>query len=120
MMDNVAFVNYLQDLSTNRFALNALNKDEFYAFYCWLLAQFNINTTNQWYLLGTDGCHLCHIAHQSIQDSQHNAIYLELMNANDMVIHQLGKLIPILLTPYGLLCYPFGIMDVINIAQLNE
>ncbi|MDO4699511.1 MAG: hypothetical protein Q4A69_02335 [Moraxella sp.] len=117
MIDNVTFVKQLQELSNNRFALNTLTADAFDEFYRQLLATFHLAPSRQWYLIGTEGCHLCQLAWQMLHASNtaHDIMYLELTDSTDVVIDHLGWLIPILLTPKGLLCHPFGIMDIVQL-----
>lgn len=129
-MNNINFIKHLQKLTNDRFALTCLDHDEYRTFHALLLATFtdldsqqiihSSNPTADWYLLGTDGCHLCHASHALL--TQVRVIYphmptvyvLELTGSDELIDH-LGMLIPILITPTCLLCYPFGVMDVIHL-----
>ena len=72
-MNNINFIKYLQNLTDDRFALTCLDHNEYRTFHALLLATFtdsdsqqiihSSNPTADWYLLGTDGCHLCHASH---------------------------------------------------------
>lgn len=116
-MNNANFIKNLQNISHNRFALNALNDDDFYVFYCQLLSEFGINTPDNWYLIGTESCHLCHLAQQTLDMSHTKATYLDLMDSSQLIIDTLGTHIPLLLTPKKMLCCPFGLMDILTLTQ---
>lgn len=117
-MINDTFFTKLTWLNTNRFALDGLSDQEFNHIYHTLLSHFAIKSTpNTWYLIGTDGCHLCHHALDVLhvaQTTQKFALHqLDLIDStDDRLIDLLGDKIPILLTPKRLLCYPFGLLDV--------
>lgn len=121
-MNNPIFINQLTDLSKNRFALDTLSNEQFFEFYQTLLSIFNINLGNDWYLIGTDGCHLCDEVYALLSQVGrirplpfvHRA---DVMNADELVIETLGVVIPILVTPTRLLCYPFGVMDIMTLTD---
>lgn len=111
MMDNALFITHLKALSQDRFALNALPAQTYQAFLSAILkclAQHDIHT---WYLLGTDGCHLCDDMAGLMQRLGIDFVFLDIADADDDIIDSLGQMIPIVLTAQGVLCYPFGIMD---------
>lgn len=121
-MNNHIFIKYLDDLSKNRFALNHLQSSEFYQFYQQVLQQFPTQPNpDDWCLIDTDGCHLCDhakdiIAQASLQTTLPKLQQLDLADikdGNSPLIDTFGMMIPILLTPTRLLCYPFGVMDVL-------
>lgn len=121
-MNNHIFIKYLDDLSKNRFALNHLQSSEFYQFYQQVLQQFPTQPSpDDWCLIGTDGCHLCDhakdiITQASLQTALPKLQQLDLADIKDSsspLIDTFGVMIPILLTPTRLLCYPFGVMDVL-------
>ncbi|MBE9578059.1 MULTISPECIES: glutaredoxin family protein [Moraxella] len=128
-MNNINFIKYLQNLTDDRFALTCLDHNEYRTFHTLLLATFAgsdsqlIHTSNpatDWYLLGTDGCHLCHASHALLTQAQAMnphmpAIHVLDLAGSEELIDHLGTLIPILITPTHLLCYPFGVMDVIHL-----
>lgn len=121
-MNNPIFINQLTDLSKNRFALDTLSNEQFFEFYQTLLSNFKINLGNDWYLIGTDGCHLCDEVYALL--SQVGRIRplpfvhrVDVMNADELVIETLGVVIPILVTPARLLCYPFGVMDIMTLTD---
>lgn len=121
-MNNPIFINQLTDLSKNRFALDTLSNEQSFEFYQTLLSNFNINLGNDWYLIGTDGCHLCDEVYALL--SQVGRIRplpfvhrVDVMNADELVIETLGVVIPILVTPARLLCYPFGVMDIMTLTD---
>lgn len=132
-MNNVNFFNNLQALSHNRFALSALTQGEFSAFHAQFLKNFHdksisyqkisqSNPSHDWYLIGTDGCHLCENSHALLTQTQ--SIYrlpsvhvLDVMDSSDEMIDTVGKMIPLLLTPTALLCYPFGVMDIVALCH---
>ncbi|WP_066801266.1 glutaredoxin family protein [Moraxella oblonga] len=117
------FTNWLYALQHNRFALQALSQSDFYQFYATLLAGFAKTPDDKtWYLIGTEGCHLCEksmamINTLNLQNNDINIVELDIMEGGDEIINALGASIPILLTPKTLLCYPFGIMDVLMLLQ---
>lgn len=121
MTNNINFIKYLQNIKNHRFSLDTLEAQQFDIFYHQLLATFGIDTPNhQLYLIGTQDCHLCHLAvadiERACQYTNTNApiIKLDLIDSHDIVIDTLGTMIPVLLTPKRLLCYPFSIMDIIG------
>lgn len=126
MADNVTFIKQLQALSHNRFALNGLSCDEFARFYLAVLAEFGQPPTNKCYLIGTEGCHLCDELWQLIKTTRPHLIngldidYLELTDASSVLIDNLGVLIPIFLSPQKLLCYPFGMMDIMQLSYAQN
>lgn len=123
-MNNINFIKHLQNIKNQRFALDTLDTQQFNAFYHRLLATFDIVTpSHRLYLIGTQDCHLCHHA---LYDIERACQYtntatpireLELIDSCDSVIDALGAKIPVLLTPQRLLCYPFSVMDVINVLN---
>lgn len=125
-MNNSIFINHLDNLSKDRFALNHLDGATFYQFYGDFLSQFDITPTNNsqdWYLIGTDGCHLCDNINTLLAQISSNTTLpshhiLDITHANDAetLIKHIGVMIPLLLTPTRLLCYPFGVMDIISLT----
>ncbi|MDO4895738.1 MAG: hypothetical protein Q3971_00125 [Moraxella sp.] len=120
MTDNAMFIKYLQDLSQNRFALNTLNDDTYRAFLRTLLAQFGQHNSQRWYLIGTDGCHLCDDTARLMHRLGVDFIRLELTDTHDDIIDTLGMMIPILLTPTKMLCAPFGVMDIMALFDYKK
>lgn len=122
LMTNDVLFSRLNQLSTNRFALNDLSQNEFSKIHQTLLGCFDsfngqTQNPNAWYLIGTDGCHLCDKTWgilQTAQTSRPFVLYqLDLADSHDeRLIDILGDKIPVLLTPHRLLCYPFGLLDV--------
>lgn len=129
-MNNSIFINNLDNLSKDRFALNHLDGANFYQFYGDFLSQFGIiptNSSQDWYLIGTDGCHLCDnintlLAQISSSNTLPNYHTLDITHANDaeILINHIGTMIPLLLTPTRLLCYPFGVMDIISLTHSTK
>lgn len=111
---------HLSNLKNNRHALNQLNVHEFQSLRHELLSCLHADINEQtWYLIGTDGCHLCQDAHTwmsfvlKTQPNPPTLTRLEIMNTKDItLLDTLGKYIPILITPTKLLCYPFSVMDI--------
>lgn len=125
-MNNPIFINQLTDLSKNRFALDTLSNEQFFEFYQTLLSNFKIRAGNNWYLIGTDGCHLCDVTKSIVEQASCLGSlpilhYLDLAEANDasLLVDSLGVMIPVILTPSRLLCYPFGVMDVVNLTKTS-
>ncbi|UXZ04507.1 hypothetical protein [Moraxella nasicaprae] len=85
------------------------------------------HSSSDWLLIGTDGCHLCDTAWHTIHTASHTAphpptiIKLDLADSHDpRLIDTLGTLIPILVTPMQLLCYPFGVLDIIKLLSTHK
>lgn len=119
-MNNPIFINQLHALSANRFALNDLSYDEYQGFLGTLLSYFNQTNLHRHYLIGTDGCHLCDDVQILACRVGLDLTVLELSDADDVLIDTLGVMIPILVTPNALLCYPFGVMDLLNLPSLTK
>lgn len=92
------------------------------------LVHQQINQTNHhdWYLLGTDGCHLCETTYALLLTHQKrfelpNILVLDILDFYDKYDKQfvecLSSFIPILITPTQFLCYPFGIMDILALKK---
>lgn len=119
---HTAFTSQLHALKSDRFALQSLNQSEFAQFCDDLLASFDLTpTADAWYLVGTEGCHLCEQSKFVINtvQSQHphiTLIELDIIDSTEAVLEVLGASIPILITPKKMLCYPFGVMDVMALV----
>lgn len=113
---------HLQLLSANRFALHNQphNLDG--------IRQTLINahqkpiSTDTWWLIGTEGCHLCELAEYDIRQVANSYPLphldtLEVLDFDECIAKIFAPLLPILVTPHALLTYPFGVMDVINIIK---
>lgn len=114
----------LTKLGHDRHALRHMEATEFSALRHQILSALQASDTPAWYLLGTDGCHLCHEAQSIIETAatvctQTPAVcVLDLADAADeRLVDLLGRHIPILMTDSQLLCYPFGLMDIIPLAS---
>lgn len=113
------FTNQLHALKNDRFALQSLSQPEFDQFYRELLASFSKTPDGKtWYLIGTDGCHLCEqsmamIKTVNLQNHHAKIVTLDIIESTDEIINALGASIPVLVTPKKLLCYPFGVMDIL-------
>lgn len=70
---------------------------------------------NQWWLLGTSGCHLCDIAEQLL--TQFQAVQpisyqpVDIADFNETLMMQFASTIPVVLTPSARLNYPFSVLD---------
>ena len=114
----------LEQLSDDRHALSKLPKQAYQPIHAQILA--TLGAANQdWYLLGTEGCHLCHSAQAVIEQALAMTTtpmtfgVLDLADSQDeSLIDALGAHIPILITQDQMILYPFGLMDVMNL--LNE
>lgn len=113
----------LTRLKQDRFAIDKLPKDQYAQLYRLILDQFQIEMgqTSDWFLIGTEECHLCQLAQTTLLLAQknHPSIRyhkLDLADAESLV-DLMGWHIPLLLTPKRLLGYPFGIMDLIGLAD---
>lgn len=131
-MTHQQFIHLLDRLTQDRFALTALDAQSFGKFQQILLSSFQTTAdkeaadkfyTQDWYLLGTDGCHLCDEVGKLLDQVHTIALLppvhqLDLINAtDDALIEALGVMIPVLITPRRLLCYPFGAMDILALAD---
>lgn len=124
-MNNDNFINQLDRLAHDRFALDVIGADEYRQFYQDLLSLFDITSTDfVWYLLGTDGCHLCDDAHRLYQYASRTTPLppLQMLDLADIIdpdhraFAVFGMMIPVLITPTRLLCYPFGVMDIMALT----
>lgn len=122
-MRDPIFINQLIALSKNRFSLNTLDFEQFYKFYQTLLSNFDVTLNDSWYLIGTDGCRLCDVAESiyyqaTLTNSLPKLYTLDLADIKepDPLMDTLGMMIPIILTPSRLLCYPFNVMDIAHLA----
>ncbi|MGE6245540.1 glutaredoxin family protein [Psychrobacter proteolyticus] len=70
---------------------------------------------NQWWLLGTSGCHLCDIAEQIITQFQAvqpiNYQNVDIADFDEALMMEFATTIPVILTPSKRLNYPFSVMD---------
>jgi len=70
---------------------------------------------NQWWLLGTSGCHLCDIAKQII--TQFQAVQpisyqnVDIADFDEVLMMEFATTIPVILTSTKRLNYPFSVMD---------
>lgn len=120
MMDNALFITHLTALRQDRFALNALPTQSYHAFLSTLLAHLSHDDINTWYLLGTDGCHLCDDTAMLMQRLNIDYVFVDIADADELIIDSLGQMIPIVLTAQGVLCYPFGIMDLMTLSSYKK
>jgi len=71
--------------------------------------------SNQWWLLGTSGCHLCDIAEQIV--TQFQAVqpisyqHVDIADFDEALMMEFATTIPVILTPSKRLNYPFSVMD---------
>lgn len=120
---STTFISHLNALKNDRFALQSLTELEFRRFYAELLVNFSkLPDGKTWYLIGTDGCHLCEQSMAMIQmvNSQNHhikVVMLDIIDSTDDVINALGASMPVLITPKKILCYPFGIMDILALMN---
>jgi glutaredoxin len=69
----------------------------------------------QWWLLGTVGCHLCEVAKELL--SQLSAVqvvnyrYVDIADFDEDLMMQFATTIPVILTPTQRLNYPFSVLD---------
>lgn len=119
---STTFISHLNALKNDRFALQSLTELEFCGFYAELLVNFSkLPDGKTWYLIGTDGCHLCEqsinmLKRLNMQSNNINIEILDIIDGSDEVVEALGVSIPVLLTPKSVLCYPFGVMDVMALV----
>ena len=70
---------------------------------------------DQWWLLGTSGCHLCDIAEQLL--SQFQAVppisyqHVDIAGFDASLMREFATTIPVILTPSKRLNYPFSVLD---------
>ena len=75
----------------------------------------DIKNCQQWWLLGTSGCHLCTEA-QSLM-ARFQSVYpityqhVDIADFDEALMMDFATTIPVLLTPYERLDYPFSVMD---------
>lgn len=117
---NELFIHQLQNLRQNRFFANKLPQKSYQIFYQTLLKYLNPQThldPQNKYLVGTDGCHLCDDAKNILLTAQktHSFAFtvLDLADADEWLMNEIYTIIPFFITPQKILCYPFGIMDIV-------
>ena len=70
---------------------------------------------DQWWLLGTSGCHLCDIAEQLL--TQFQAVqpisyqHVDIADFDESMMMEFATTIPVILTPSKRLNYPFSVLD---------
>ncbi|NRD70683.1 glutaredoxin family protein [Psychrobacter okhotskensis] len=70
---------------------------------------------DEWWLLGTSGCHLCDVAEQLL--AQFRAVqpltyqYVDIADFDESLMMEFATSIPVLLTKTQRLNYPFSVMD---------
>lgn len=75
----------------------------------------NTENIDQWWLLGTTGCHLCDVATQLL--TQFQAVqpltyqYVDIADFDESLMMEFATSIPVLLTKTQRLDYPFSVMD---------
>ena len=78
---------------------------------------------NQWWLLGTSGCHLCDIAEQilaqfqSVQPITYQNV--DIADFDEALMMDFATSIPVILTPSQRLNYPFSVMDLQQLLAHN-
>ncbi len=91
-----------------------------------IAASPSLNTdenSNQWWLLGTSGCHLCDIAEQII--TQFQAVqpisyqHVDIADFDEALMMEFATTIPVILTPSKRLDYPFSVMDLQQLLAHN-
>lgn len=78
------------------------------------------NLTNEWLLLGTDGCHLCEQVKQNLKIVEKTytipkVIVLDIIDLDENLLNLSAMHIPILITNKAIANYPFGVMDIITL-----
>lgn len=86
------------------------------------LAQLYPDLTNEWVLLGTDGCHLCEQVKNNLNIIQKSYIIpkiieLDVMDLDETTLNLVANHIPILITNKAITNYPFGIMDIVGLIE---
>lgn len=93
---------------------------DIYHFRQQLIQVYPTLSADDWYLIGTDGCHLCEKIEQEltiIKNSYHmpNIKLLDVLELPEPLLTRLAAYIPILVTDDKILNYPFGMMDIIEL-----
>lgn len=77
----------------------------------------------QWWLLGTSGCHLCADAENLIARFQRvypiSYQHVDIADFDELLMMNFASTIPVLLTPYERLDYPFSVMDLQRLLLLT-
>ncbi|VEG13628.1 Uncharacterised protein [Moraxella cuniculi] len=114
----------LAQLNTNKHLLSHAHPDGTQIIAEILACFTTTHAAKTWYLLGTDGCHLCQIATQTVNQALSiitnppTLATLDLSDSSDLLlVDMLGSSIPILIANNRLLCYPFGLMDITQIIN---
>ncbi|WP_288997796.1 glutaredoxin family protein [uncultured Psychrobacter sp.] len=78
---------------------------------------------DNWWLLGTTGCHLCDVAEQlmvrfqSVQPITYENV--DIADFNEDLMMEFATTIPVILTPSKRLDYPFSVMDLQQLLAHN-
>lgn len=83
------------------------------------LKQTHPNLSNEWLLLGTDGCHLCEQVKNNLKIVQKSytippIIHMDVMDLDENLLALTAVHIPILITDKTIANYPFGVMDIVG------
>lgn len=79
------------------------------------LERATVQASQEWWLLGTTGCHLCTIAEQLIKRLQ--AVepityhYVDIADFDEDLMMEFATTIPVIVTQNQRLNYPFSVMD---------
>lgn len=83
----------------------------------------NAKNQDEWWLLGTIGCHLCESAKniitqwQCVQPISYQ--HIDIADFNEALMMQFATTIPVLLTPTMRLNYPFSVLDLQQILSVD-
>ncbi len=85
------------------------------------LGQLPIEMCDTWWLIATDGCHLCdevlaHCQMAAMTVDIPKITVIDVMDFDESVIESLAIHIPILISFDKMLVYPFGVLDVISLV----
>lgn len=85
-----------------------------------------LNNDNSVYLYGTDGCHLCKIAHDwliqtiSVYHPKCPVHQIDIIHLPHQTLQDMANHIPIIVYQNQILRYPFGIMDIVKLLTQNQ
>lgn len=84
------------------------------------------NDDNGVYLYGTDGCHLCTLAHDwliqtiSVYHPKCLVHHIDIIDLPHQTLQDIANHIPIIVYQNQILRYPFGIMDIVKLLTQNQ
>lgn len=122
MSDNDLIANIFSQTSSGIYISNG---DTIQQFRLQLQTHHKTALTDANWLIGTEDCHLCEEVKKLYQLAQRTTSLADLYQIDVLELDQflmaiLAPKIPILITKNALLIYPFGLLDIVNLGNINK